>query len=28
LRGAEVKSAVAELYDLWWNAIDRAMSRG
>jgi phosphoribosylformylglycinamidine synthase len=28
LAGAEIKPPVAELYDLWWNAIDRAMAGG
>jgi phosphoribosylformylglycinamidine synthase subunit PurL len=26
LAGVEIKSPLAELHDLWWNAIDRAMS--
>jgi phosphoribosylformylglycinamidine synthase len=28
LAGAEIKPQVAELHDLWWNAIDRAMAGG
>ena len=28
LRNGEVRAAVTELHDLWWNAIDRAMSAG
>jgi phosphoribosylformylglycinamidine synthase len=28
LTGAEISPSVAELHDLWWNAIDRAMTGG
>jgi phosphoribosylformylglycinamidine synthase len=28
LAGAEIRPPVAELHDLWWNAIDRAMAGG